>query len=162
MNTVFSKNKSISVMMKKSWDYLIYLKQFLRYFSSITAYILSISWQSGRMYTHLLWWELQNYNSLLKNHQQENVGSYQKKIPHIQGQRSPSKMVGGMKSRSESNPIHTKDAPRIKQNLVHTIRPYRGWSRPAFECLSVSYGGTDQQWPAAEAGALGAADLGMV
>ena len=65
--------------MKKSWDYLIYLKQFLRYFSSITAYILSISWQSGRMYTHLLWWELQNYNSLLKNHQQENVGSYQKK-----------------------------------------------------------------------------------
>ena len=28
-------------------------------------------------------------------------------------------------------------------------------------CLSVSCGGTGQQWTAAEAGALGAADLGM-
>ena len=28
-------------------------------------------------------------------------------------------------------------------------------------CPSVSYRGTDQQWPAAEAGALGAVDLGM-
>ena len=28
-------------------------------------------------------------------------------------------------------------------------------------CLSVSCGGMDQQWPAAGAGALGAADLGM-
>ena len=30
-----------------------------------------------------------------------------------------------------------------------------------FECLSVSCGGTGQQWPATGAGALGAADLGM-
>ena len=28
-------------------------------------------------------------------------------------------------------------------------------------CLSVSCGGTGQQWPATEAGALGAADLSM-
>ena len=28
-------------------------------------------------------------------------------------------------------------------------------------CLSVSCGGTGQQWPATGAGALGAADLGM-
>ena len=28
-------------------------------------------------------------------------------------------------------------------------------------CLSVSCGGTGQQWPAAGAGALGAADLGL-
>ena len=28
-------------------------------------------------------------------------------------------------------------------------------------CLSVSCGGTGQQWPASGAGALGAADLGM-
>ena len=33
--------------------------------------------------------------------------------------------------------------------------------RPSFECLSVSCGGTGQQWPAARAGALGAVDLGM-
>ena len=33
--------------------------------------------------------------------------------------------------------------------------------RSAFECLSVSCGGISQQWPATEAEALGAADLGM-
>ena len=54
---------------------------------------------SRRTCTHLLLWELQNYNSLLNNHWQENVGSNQKKIPHVQGQRrSPSNMVGGAKS----------------------------------------------------------------
>ena len=31
MNTVFSKIKTISIMMKKSRDDIIYLKQFLRY-----------------------------------------------------------------------------------------------------------------------------------
>ena len=42
--------------------------------------------------------------SLLNNHPQENVGSHQIKIPHIQGQRrSPSKMVGGAKMHLESN-----------------------------------------------------------
>ena len=30
-----------------------------------------------------------------------------------------------------------------------------------FECLSISCGGTGQQWPAAGAGTLGAADLGL-
>ena len=33
--------------------------------------------------------------------------------------------------------------------------------KPAFESLTVSYGGTGQQWPAAGAGVLGAADLGV-
>ena len=43
--------------------------------------------------------ELQNYNSLLTSCWQENVGSHQKQIPHVQGQRrSPNKMVGGAKS----------------------------------------------------------------
>ena len=43
---------------------------------------------------HLLQWELQNWNPLLNNHQEENVGSHQKKVPHIQSQRrSPKKMV---------------------------------------------------------------------
>ena len=43
----------------------------------------------------------------MNNHQQENVGSHQKKkkIPYIQRQRkSPNKMVGGAKSSLESNP----------------------------------------------------------
>ena len=49
----------------------------------------------------------------------------------------------------------------LKQNLVHNRRPHRDWARPSFECLSVSCGGTGQQWPATGAGALGAADLGV-
>ena len=45
------------------------------------------------MWTHLLLGELQDYNLLLNNCGQ-NVGSKQKKIPHVQGQRrSPSKAV---------------------------------------------------------------------
>ena len=62
---------------------------------------------------HLLIRELHNYNSLLNNHWQENVGSHQKKISHIQGQRrSPSKMAGGAKLRLESNPIPARDTWR--------------------------------------------------
>ena len=37
--------------------------------------------------------------------------------------------------------------------------PTGDWARPAFECLSVSWGGTGQQWPATGTGALAAADL---
>ena len=50
----------------------------------------------------------------------------------------------------------------LKQNLVCTWRPARDWARPAFECLSVSCGVMGQQWPAAGAGALGAAELGVL
>ena len=41
--------------------------------------------QDRRTRTLLFLQELQNCKSLLNNHQQENVGSLQKKIPHIQG-----------------------------------------------------------------------------
>ena len=65
--------------------------------------------------------ELQNYNLLLNNYQQENAGAHQKKIPHIQGQsRSPSKMVGGAKSCLELNPIPARDAWRAQtKTSVH-------------------------------------------
>ena len=57
------------------------------------------------MCVHLLLRELQNYNSLLNNHRQENVGSHQRKTCHIEVQRrSPSKTVGGAKSHLESHP----------------------------------------------------------
>ena len=49
-------------------------------------------------------------------------------IAHIQGQRrSPSKMVGGVKSQSESNPIPARDAQRAQTYLVRTRtqRPHR-------------------------------------
>ena len=77
--------------------------------------------QDGRVeghaliFTHLLLQEIQNYNALLNNRLQENVGSHQKKIPHVQGQRrSPSKMVRGVKLHSETNPIPTRDAQRAQ------------------------------------------------
>ena len=49
-------------------------------------------------------------------------------IPHIQEQKiSPSKMVGGVKSCLESNPISARDAQRAQTNLVRTRtqRPHR-------------------------------------
>ena len=38
-----------------------------------------------RICARFLLWELQNCNSLLKNHQQENVGSHQKRRPMLKG-----------------------------------------------------------------------------
>ena len=77
-------------------------------------------WWSRRTCAHFL------YNSLLNNHGQENVGSHQKKIPHIQGQRrSTTNMVGGMKSSIQSNSNPPQMLGRLKQNLVTTTRPCR-------------------------------------
>ena len=124
--------------------------------------IFSPRWWSRGMCAHLLLRELQNYNLLLNNRQQENVGSHQKKRPHVQGQRkSPSKMVGGAKSCLESNPIPTRDSWRAQTNLVctRTQIPCRDWARPVCECLLWRYGSVGQQWTATGAGALGAVDL---
>ena len=116
---------------------------------------------SRRTCTHLLLWELQNYNSLLNNHWQENVGSHQKKIPHVQGQRrSHSKMVGGVKFCLESNPIPTGDTQRAQTKpCVHQETPQR-LSHTCL-CLSVFCRGTGQQCLATRGGALGATDLGI-
>ena len=80
---------------------------------------------SRRMCAHLLLIELQNYNLLLNNHQQENVESHQKSIPHVQGQKSPIKTVGGANLHLESNPIPTRDTQRAQTNLVLTRIPHR-------------------------------------
>ena len=50
-------------------------------------FMIKSRWCSRRTCAYLLLWEFQNYNSLLNNHWQENVGSHQNKIPHVQGQR---------------------------------------------------------------------------
>ena len=64
--------------------------------------------------THLLW-EHQICNSLMNNHQQENVGGHQKNIPNIQGQRiSPKKTMRGMKSCLEWNLILARDPQRAQ------------------------------------------------
>ena len=56
-----------------------------------------------------------NCNLLMNSHQQENVGSHQKKILHIQRQRrSPNKMVGRAKLCLESDSIPTRDTWRVQ------------------------------------------------
>ena len=76
------------------------------------------------MCTHLLLKELQNYNSLLNNHPEENVVSHQKKISNVQGQRrSHSKTGGGVK---ESNPTPFRDAWRAQtKSSVHQETPQK-------------------------------------
>ena len=83
-----------------------------------------------------------------------------KEIPHVQGQRNHSKMVGGANSGSESNPIPARDTQRAQTNLGCT-RTQRPTETETELCLSVSCGGTGQQWTATGAGALGVADSGM-
>ena len=59
-------------------------------------------------------------------------------IPHVQGQRKiPSKMVGGVKSHLESNPIPTRNTQRTQTNLVctRTQRPHRDREKTVFEYL---------------------------
>ena len=81
------------------------------------------------------------------------------KIPYIQMQRrSPSKMVGGVKSHLESNPIPARDTQRTQTNL-DTRGPRHPTETETELCVSVSCGGTSQQRTAAGAGALGAADV---
>ena len=71
---------------------------------------------------HLLLWDLQNYNWLLNNHGQENVGSYKKKIPQIQGRRrSTSKMVGGAKSCWNQTPWLSEMLRGLKKTLCTTV-----------------------------------------
>ena len=97
-----------------------------------------LRWWSRRTCAHLLLWELQNCNSLLNNHWQENVGPQQKKIPHVQGlRRSPNKMVGGAKSCLESNSYPPEVLGGLKQNLVHA-RTQRCHKRLSQTCLCVN------------------------
>ena len=73
-------------------------------------------WRRKRTCPHLLLGEVQNYNSVLNNHQQENVGSHQKKISHVQRQRKrPNKIVGGVKFCLGSNPIPASDTWRAQR-----------------------------------------------
>ena len=118
-------------------------------------------WRSGRTCAHLLG-ELQNCNSLLNNHWQENVGSHQKKrYPTSKGKREAQQdsRRGEITFRIKT-PYSPEMLGGLKQNLVHTRTqgPHRDWARPAFGCLSVS---TMAQSAVACAGtgALAAADL---
>ena len=73
-----------------------------------------LRWWSRRTCTHLFLRELTR-NSPLNKHRQENVGSHQEKILHIQGQRrSPHQTVEGAKLHLESKPIPVRDARRAQ------------------------------------------------
>ena len=70
-------------------------------------------------------------------------------------------MVGGVKSHLESNPYPPETLRGLKQTLC--APGHRDLTETETElCLSVSFGGMGQQWPATGAGALGAADLVIV
>ena len=81
-------------------------------------------------------------------------------LSHIQGQRrSPNKMVGGAKLHLECSPYLPETHRGLKQTLC--TPGHRDHTETETElCLSVSRGGTGQQWTAAGTGALGAVDLG--
>ena len=123
---------------------------------------------SRRMCAHLLLQELQNYNLLLNNQQQENVGSNVKKTSHIQGQRrSPYKM----QSHLESNPIPTRDSWRAQKNKQTNKNPPKSLCAPGPRDptetesdlpVSVSVSPAEAQVSSSHAGtgAVGAADLG--
>lgn len=66
------------------------------------------------------------YQQKLKNHQQENIGSHQKKIPHAQGERrAPNKMVEGVKSYLDSNLMLARDTQRQTKPCTRTRDPTR-------------------------------------
>ena len=84
-----------------------------------------------------------------------------KEIPHVQGQRrSPSKMVGGVKLCLGSNSIPSETL-RGPKHTLWTPGPRDPTEIETELCLSISWGGTNQQWTAAGAGTLGAVDLGI-
>ena len=114
-------------------------------------------WQSRSTCAHLLLRELQNYNLLLNHHRKEKVGSHQKKILHIQGQRrSPSKMVGGSKLHLESNPIPSRDAGRA-QTKPCAHKDTQTPQKLSQTYIWVSCRSMSQQWPATGSGTLDAA-----
>ena len=131
--------------------------------SSGVGLLIRIRCVQGLMYAHLVLRELQNYNLLLNNRWQENVGFYQKKDnPHPRAKEKPQKDGRRGEITFRIKP-HTRQRclEGTNKTFVSTRRPHRDWDRPAVECLSVSCRGMGQQWPAAGAGALGAANLGM-
>ena len=92
----------------------------------INICFVGIRLQSRRVCALCLLQELQNYNLLMNNRWLENV-SHQKKISHIQGQRrSLSKMLGGVKSLLESNPLPPRNAQRVQTKLVCTGNQEKG------------------------------------
>ena len=74
-------------------------------------------WKDGRVEGCALIFSCENFKiaTHCRTPRQENVGSHQKKMPQVQGQRtSPPKMVGGTKLLLETNPIPARDPGRAQ------------------------------------------------
>ena len=69
-------------------------------------------------------------------------------------------MVGGVKSRLASTPYPPETLGQFKQTFFAPGPRDPTETEPEL-CFSLSCGGTGEQWAAAGAGALGAADLGL-
>ena len=103
-----------------------------------------------------LLWELQNYNSLLNNHQQENVGSHQKRYPHTRAKEKSQQDVSVQFSHSvESNSLRPHESqharppcpsqtPGVYSNSVPSSR----WCHPAISSSVVPFSSCPQSLPA--------------
>ena len=113
-------------------------------------------WRSRRMCAHLLLlrtpkWPTCCWTAIYKRMLAPTKTKQNKQTEktHIQEQRrSPNKMVGGMNSCLESNPIPTRDTWRA-QKKKSCSQQQRDWARPAFACWRAPCRATDQQWSAA-------------
>ena len=118
-------------------------------------------WWSRRVCAYLLLWE-QNRNSLLNNPnrmldptKKDNPYPRAKEKPKKDGRRG--KILFRIKSHYCQRCSEGSNKTLCSNN---TQRPHRDWARSTFQCLSVSWGGTGQRWPAVRKGALAEVDLG--
>ena len=115
-----------------------------------------------RKVAHLLLQELQNYNSLLKTVDRRMLDPTKKDTSCPRSKQKPQQ--DGRRGKIVFR-IITPTCQRPSEGSKKTFctagprHPRGDWARPAFECLSVSWGDTGQQWPATGTGALAAADL---
>ena len=111
-----------------------------------------LRWQSRRTCAHLLG-ELQNYNSLLNNHRQENVGSHQKRYPMSKGRgEAQVRQQEGQNCIQNQTPYPPEGLRGLKQTL-YVPGPRYPTETEIELCLSISCGGMGQQWTATGTGA---------
>ena len=101
---------SVWMLFLTEWHYGI--AQINSSYVYLTFFFCCCCTQDGRVEgsePHLLQQEFQNYNSVLDNHQQENVGSYQKETSLTRAKGKPQKDGRRGDRCLDSNPIPTRD-----------------------------------------------------
>ena len=143
------RNSARGKVICKKW---IYLERHIFHRRQLIA---KVSFRDGGVEGCALIFFSKNTKIATNDHQQENVGSHQKKIPHIQGERrTPNKMLGGAQSCLKSNLRPARDAWRAQtQPCMHqdqrrgTVTPHKRLSQT---CVCVSPAeilvGSDLPW----------------